>query len=1807
MKINVLFKRATAVTMAIMLMVSSMSVIAFAQEVDVCEHVWGDGVQTVAATCKEAGEMKYTCELCEEEKTEEIAKLTTHGEAVTVPEVPATCTQTGLTEGKKCSVCDEVLVAQTVIPVAEHNYDDGTVVDAPTCTKEGSMLYVCEDCGEEKTDVLSVTEHNFDYENGEETVAPGCTTKGEMTYTCEDCDATETKEIPAKEHSIVIDEAVEATCSSTGLTEGEHCSVCGEVIVPQEVVEAKPHTEVVTPGVPATCTTPGMSEEITCSVCGEIIKEAGLIRPTGHKFTEQVIDLAHQATEATCVKVATYYFDCEYCDKMGEYAFEYGAKNDRNHVRTEIIEKLDPTCTTSGYEEYTYCLDCKASLGKVDKAALGHKFVLSQVVAPTCTEGGYEIYVCQNDPNHTYTDNPTDPLGHTPVVDEKIEPTCISVGYEEGSHCSVCDVVIVAQAEIPVLDHDYSGEIKAKADADTHSYKCVNGCGEFGGEESCTDDDSNCVCDECEDSIAHKEVIDARVEPDCLNSGLEEGKHCSVCGTVIIEQAVLAPLGHDFTEWSVTKNPTCTETGDKVRMCKRSGCNETEKGIVEATGHTETIIPGQPAGCTTMGIEDAKYCEVCDTYYEGGGRINPLGHLPVTDEAVAATCLATGLTEGSHCSRENCGEVLVPQEVTDILEHSYTGEIKAEENDQHSYRCVNGCEEFGGITDCVDEDENCICDDCQDAIVHVVIVVPEIPAECEKDGESEWKYCDVCGETLKAMEVLEKTGHKYVVDEAVPATCTQTGLSTGIHCEWCGLVVSAQEVLPATGHVNKVIIKGTEPTCTVPGKTAGIICADCETVLTPQESIEALGHNEDGILEAVEATCITAGKKEGRFCTRCNTVMVPQEDVPALDHIYMDIEYIAPTCDQEGKKAGTYCERCEKVLSGGEVIEAIGHSYSENWTIDIEETCTEKGERSHHCTNSGCNERIDVEDIPADGHKEEIIPKVEPTCTETGLEAGVKCSVCDEILEAQTVIAALGHSLDEEAWVTVTPATCTSIGQKSNVCTVCEVTIYEDIEMLPHNVVVDERVEPSCIAYGYEEGSHCGDCGEVLVAQVQIPMIAHSYTGVVKVEDGDKHSFKCIKGCEEYGEAIACTDEDSNCVCDVCEDSMAHTVVTDEAKAPTCVETGLTEGSHCSVCGSVITAQDVVPVIEHSYTGEVQVCENDTHKLMCVSGCGEYGEAVACVDEDSNCICDVCEDAIAHNYDENAWETVVEADCLTVGTRKNLCTVCGEVRTEEVVVDHSYTGEIKINDDDTHAYKCVNGCDKYGEAIACTDEDSNCICDVCEDAIAHTEVIDEAKDATCEEDGLTEGKHCSVCGEVILAQEIVEKLGHKYEGNCVSKGDGTHEYECLNGCGTLGNSEDCKDEDSSCTCDICDFSMEHSYNTDWIVVMIPTCLAEGSKINECAVCGQVITESISVLEHSYTGDIKVEDGDKHSFKCINGCDEFGGAVACVDEDSNCVCDKCEDAIAHAEVIDEAKEATCTQTGLTEGKHCSVCGEVILAQETVTKKAHISDKGTVTTAPTCTKTGVKTYKCTECGAVLDTATVAVTAHKEVTIPAVSATYTKTGLTAGKKCSVCGKVTVAQKKTDKLTLGKVEDLRVSKIKVDKSSEITLKWDAVNGAEKYEVYIRNGSKWTRLTTTSKTSYTVKKDGKKKSLKPDEEYKFRVRAVVDDVKGKYSSSITVETIPETTSKLSLKAGKKQLTASWSSVSGISGYEVQYSTSSKMKSAKTVKVSKSSKKTTIKKLTKGMKYYVRLRTYKTVNGKKIYSDWSAVKNVKVK
>ena len=126
----------------------------------------------------------------------------------------------------------------------------------------------------------------------------------------------------------------------------------------------------------------------------------------------------------------------------------------------------------------------------------------------------------------------------------------------------------------------------------------------------------------------HTEVIDEAVAATCTDSGLSEGKHCSVCGEVLVAQSMVPAVGHFIVTVSAV-SPTCTDTGlTEGKQCSRCGKVSTAQEPVAALGHTEVI-----------------------------------------DEAKTATCTESGFTEGSHCSR--CGEVLVAQSVIPITAHSF--------------------------------------------------------------------------------------------------------------------------------------------------------------------------------------------------------------------------------------------------------------------------------------------------------------------------------------------------------------------------------------------------------------------------------------------------------------------------------------------------------------------------------------------------------------------------------------------------------------------------------------------------------------------------------------------------------------------------------------------------------------------------------------------------------------------------------------------------------------------------------------------------------------------------------------------------------------------------------------------------------------------------------------------------------------------------------------------------------------------------------------------------------------------------------
>ena len=155
-----------------------------------------------------------------------------------------------------------------------------------TCTNAGYTLETCSLCGEVR--ITDSQAHGHDV--GQSTVIsePTCTTTGLAQSVCNNCDATFDEVIPALGHTEVIDAAVAATCTETGLTEGKHCSVCNVVLAPQQVTEALGHDEVIDEAVAATCTTTGLTEGSHCERCGLVLVAQEETPALGHNYEGKV-------------------------------------------------------------------------------------------------------------------------------------------------------------------------------------------------------------------------------------------------------------------------------------------------------------------------------------------------------------------------------------------------------------------------------------------------------------------------------------------------------------------------------------------------------------------------------------------------------------------------------------------------------------------------------------------------------------------------------------------------------------------------------------------------------------------------------------------------------------------------------------------------------------------------------------------------------------------------------------------------------------------------------------------------------------------------------------------------------------------------------------------------------------------------------------------------------------------------------------------------------------------------------------------------------------------------------------------------------------------------------------------------------------------------------------------------------------------------------------------------------------------------------------------------------------------------------
>ena len=397
-----------------------------------------------------------------------------------------------------------------------------------------------------------------------------------------------------------------------------------------------------------------------------------------------------------------------------------------------------------------------------------------------------------------------------------------------------------------------------------------------------------------------------------------------------------------------------------------------------------------------------------------------------------------------------------------------------------------------------------------------------------------------------------------------------------------------------------------------------------------------------------------------------------------------------------------------------------------------------------------------------------------------------------------------------------------------------------------------------------------------------------------------------------------------------------------------------------------------------------------------------------------------------HHWDQG--EIITEATCTEEGEKKFTCSICGDEKTEKVsATGHQHT-EIRNKKEATCKEEGYSGdtwckdCGKKilsGQTIAktenhswdagkvttkatCTEEgEKTFTCSICGDEKTekvsatghqHTEIRNK-KEATCKEEGYSGDTWCKDCGKKILSGQTIAKTeNHSWDaGKVTTKATCTEEGEKTFTCSICGDEKTekvsatghqhteirnkkeatCKEEGYSgdTWCKDCGKKIlsgqaiakteDHSWNQGEITKE-PTCKEEGEKTFTCSICGNTKTEKVSTTDHQ-----------------------------------------------HMEIRNQ-KNPTCKEAGYSGDTYCADCGVKIFSGQTIAKtKNHNWDGGVITTEPTCTERGEKTFTCTICGNT-NTKKVNATGHSYGAYKVVKEPTNKRKGLKSKTCSVCGKI-------------------------------------------------------------------------------------------------------------------------------------------------------------------------------------------------------
>ena len=676
------------------------------ESIPATNHVWGEEYKS------DANGHWHQCKNCTATSTAESHK---YG-AWTVTE--ATLTSPG-TRQHTCEVCG--YVQKETIPQHElsdaweydatsHSPHNGTwqVVKPATCTEAGTEKYTCE-CGYTQERTVPATNHVWGEEYGSDAnghwhvcTAEDCgatsaveshnwgewqvvnpateTEQGLRKRSCTLCGYEVTESIPVLGHTHDIDETKWASDA------GYHwhaCSGCDERV--NEAVHGWDKGAVTKQ---PTCTEEGVMT-YKCTVCG-------------YEKTEAIEKIAHDYAEVWSKNETNHWHECTVCgDKADLSAHAWGSG----------AVTRPATCTEAGEETYT----CECGATKTEAiAAAGHKY--ATVWSKDETNHWHECTVCGDKKDQAAHD-----------WDEGVvtkQPTCT----EEGVKTYTCECGATKTEAIAAAGHKYSAEwskdetnhwhectvCHAKTDIAGHAW----GSGVVTRPATCTEDGEKTYTCEC--GATKTEAIAAAGHKYATEWSKDETNHwheCTVC------HAKTDIAGHAWGSGVVTKQPTCTEDGERTYTCE---CGATRTEAIAAAGHTPETA------WTTDETNHWHVCSVCGAIDEDSKSAHTYGEW-VTEEKPTATEEGLKVQTCSVCGHRH--EETIP--ATGQPEHTHSWATGwSSDATSHWHACtVDGCAEKSDIA-------------AHDAGIWVTVT----EAQIGKDGLSELQ-CTVCHYVLDSKVI----------------------------------------------------------------------------------------------------------------------------------------------------------------------------------------------------------------------------------------------------------------------------------------------------------------------------------------------------------------------------------------------------------------------------------------------------------------------------------------------------------------------------------------------------------------------------------------------------------------------------------------------------------------------------------------------------------------------------------------------------------------------------------------------------------------------------------------------------------------------------------------------------------------------------------------------------------------------------------------------------------------------------------------------------------------------------------------------